>query len=72
MAGKPKLIILVCKECGEKTVLGGPEEVWHSSYTFFECECGEWLTLADRLEDKDKADELLLAFTGPHQPSSRL
>jgi hypothetical protein len=43
-------IILVCGVCGERTVLGGPLSVWHSESTSFECECGEQLTLADRLD----------------------
>jgi hypothetical protein len=43
-------IILVCEVCGERTVLGGPLAVWRTESTTFKCECGEWLTLADRLE----------------------
>lgn len=51
MAGSPKHVILVCYECGEKVVLGGPESVWRSARTFFECECGQLLTLADREDE---------------------
>ncbi len=43
-------IILVCEVCGERTVLGGPLAVWRSESTTFGCECGERLTLADRLD----------------------
>ena len=51
MASSPKHVILVCHECGEKVVLGGPESVWRSARTFFECECGQLLTLADREDE---------------------
>jgi hypothetical protein len=43
-------IILVCEVCSERTVLGGPLAVWRSESTTFGCECGERLTLADRLD----------------------
>jgi hypothetical protein len=43
-------IILACEACGERTVLGGPLSVWRSESTTFRCECGERLTLADRLD----------------------
>jgi hypothetical protein len=46
-------IVLVCEECGERTVLAGPESVWHSESTFFECGCGKDLTLANRLDEQD-------------------
>jgi hypothetical protein len=52
MGDSPKRIVLICDECGERTVLADPEAVWRSGYTFFECGCGEKLTLADRLEEK--------------------
>ena len=42
-------IVLECGSCGERTVLGGPEDVWLSGRPTFECECGRGLTLADRL-----------------------
>ncbi len=48
MIGTPRRVVLVCEECGEKVVLGGPASVWHSARTVFECECGKRLTLADR------------------------
>jgi hypothetical protein len=33
--------ILVCEECGEKTVLDGPLSAWCSGGTPFGCRCGE-------------------------------
>jgi hypothetical protein len=56
LAGSPKRVILVCYECGEKVVLGGPVSVWRSAVTFFECECGQVLTLAHR-EDENLSRE---------------
>ena len=52
MNGSSKRIILVCEECGELTVLGGPLSVWYSESTSFGCECGRELTLADRLDQQ--------------------
>ena len=44
-------VVLECRACGERTVLGGPEEVWLSGPTAFGCGgCGRDLTLADRLD----------------------
>jgi hypothetical protein len=51
-----KRVVLLCEECGERTVLGGPLTVWLSGSTFFGCECGKDLTLADRLVDHGKID----------------
>jgi hypothetical protein len=51
LAGSSKYVVLVCYECAEKVVLGGPESVWRSARTFFECECGQLLTLADREDE---------------------
>ena len=51
MTGSSRRVVLVCDECGEKVVLGGPESVWRSARTFFECECGRLLTLADREDE---------------------
>jgi len=56
MVGTSRQIVLLCEECGEKVVLGGPESVWHSASTFFECECGQVLTLAHR-EDENLSRE---------------
>ena len=42
-------VVLVCEACEERTVLGGPMEVWLSGPTDFECRgCGRTLTLADK------------------------
>src|SRR5215211_5633418 len=43
-------VLLICEECGEKLVLGEPEEVWLSTRTRFECECGEDVSLASRAD----------------------
>ncbi len=46
-----KRVVLVCVACEERTVLGGPTEVWLSGPTDFECRgCGRMLTLADKLD----------------------
>ena len=45
-------IVLECGACHERTVLGGPEDVWRSGRVTFECGgCGRGLTLADRLPE---------------------
>jgi hypothetical protein len=51
VVGSGSQVILLCEECGEKVVLGGPESVWRSARTFFDCECGQQLTLADREDE---------------------
>jgi hypothetical protein len=43
-------VVLLCEECGERIVLGDPDEVWLSIRTLFECECGHNVSLANRLE----------------------
>ena len=43
-------VVLQCEECGERTVLGGPLSVWCGGSTYFGCECGARLTLADQLD----------------------
>ena len=43
-------VILVCQDCGERTVLGEPLAVWCSGSTRFGCACGRELTLANRLD----------------------
>jgi len=45
-------VILVCEDCGERTVLGEPLGVWCSGSTRFACACGRELTLADRLDQQ--------------------
>ena len=49
-------VVLRCEECGERLVLGGPEEVWLSTRTVFECACGEGVSLARRLEEPEQAE----------------
>jgi hypothetical protein len=51
-SGSSRRVILVCEECGERTVLGGPLSVWCSERTSFGRECGRELTLADRLDQQ--------------------
>ena len=50
MEGSTRNVVLACEVCGERTVLGGPFSVWCSESITFGCECGEQLTLADRLD----------------------
>ena len=52
MNGSSGRVILVCEECREQTVLGGPLSVWYSQSTRFKCECGRELTLADRFDQQ--------------------
>jgi hypothetical protein len=49
-------VILVCEQCGERIVLGQPEEVWLSTRTLFECECERDVSLASRLEAPTQAE----------------
>jgi hypothetical protein len=49
MKGSSRYVVLVCEECGERTVLDGWASVWRLGDTSFGCECGERLTLIDRL-----------------------
>ena len=53
MPRSERRIILMCEECGERTVLAGPESAWREARTSFECGCGKDLTLAGRLGEKD-------------------
>lgn len=43
-------VVLICEECGERTVLGGPLSAWLSESTSFGCECGKPLTVANHLD----------------------
>ena len=43
-------VVLMCEECGERTVLGGPLSVWRCGSTSFECECGVQLTLSNQVD----------------------
>jgi hypothetical protein len=60
VVGSSRRVVLTCEECGEKVVLGGPESVWRSARTFFECECGQLLTLADREDETRTRSERLV------------
>jgi hypothetical protein len=46
-------ILLGCDGCGERLILLGLEEDWHSeeSTNVFECGCGARLTFDDRVEE---------------------
>ena len=60
VVGSSRQVVLLCEECGEKVVLGGPESFWHSAIIFFECECGQLLTLADREDETRTRGQRLL------------
>jgi hypothetical protein len=70
MNGSSKRVILVCEECGERTVLGGPLSVWYLESTYFGCECGRELTLADHLDQQEASTPEKL--TSAQRPSSPL
>ena len=53
MEGSVRNVVLVCDECGKRTVLGGPLLVWRSGSTSFECECGAQLTLSHQLDPRE-------------------
>ena len=43
-------IVLGCEACGERVVLLGREDEWYSEgRSFFACQCGAKLALADRI-----------------------
>ena len=50
MPDTSRQVVLVCEECGERTVLEGPLSVWGYEGRVFGCECGELLTPTDGLE----------------------
>ena len=70
MEASERDIILACEAGGERTVLGGPLAVWRSESTTFGCECGERLTLADRLDSGGSNKVAATAAAEP--PTSRL
>jgi len=44
---EPDSIVLECHRCGELIVLVGHEENWYTEeHSFFECQCGQKLTMA--------------------------
>lgn len=63
MKGSSGNVVLLCEECGERTVLGGPLEVWRSASTSFGCACGERLTLSDRLDPVWSKERIEPLFT---------
>jgi hypothetical protein len=70
MRNSERDIILICEACGERTMLGGPLAVWRSESTTFGCECGERLTLADRLDSGEPNQ--VAATTAAKPPTSLL
>jgi hypothetical protein len=48
----PRRIVLVCEECGGKTVLDEPLSAWGSGETSFGCECAKQLDSPERLEPR--------------------
>jgi hypothetical protein len=54
-------IVLECNKCGERLILLGFESDWHSEgRTTFDCNCGEKLTLADRIDEEAASLKALL------------
>jgi hypothetical protein len=57
-------MVLECGGCGERLILLGLKEDWISEQrTNFECQCGQSLTLADRL-DEDVVQEFRKLMQG--------
>jgi predicted RNA-binding Zn-ribbon protein involved in translation (DUF1610 family) len=48
--GSSKGVVLVCEECGERTVLEGTLSTWRQEGNAFGCECGKLLGPADHIE----------------------
>ncbi len=44
-------IVLWCNKCGDTLILLSHEEDWQSERTFFECRCGQTLTLTNRRDE---------------------
>lgn len=42
-------IVLICRECGQRVVVLDPKLTWNLERAVWQCECGEKLTLADRI-----------------------
>ncbi len=59
MKGSSRYVVLVCEECGERTVLDGGVSVWRLGDTSFGCQCGERLALVDRLGRRRRAREVM-------------
>lgn len=63
-------IVLVCEVCKGRTLVGALLAVWRSeSTTFHCCECGERLTLANRLECSKEAKQQLAQEAATTRPS---
>jgi hypothetical protein len=56
MEGSFRNVVLLCEECGERTVLGGPLSVWRCGSTSFACECGVQLTLSDQVDPAESKE----------------
>lgn len=63
MEGSVDHVVLSCKGCGERTVLGDPLSVWRSRRIFFECGCGAHLTLSDRLDPREAGESIEVGAT---------
>ena len=63
-------IVLVCKKCGENTILLWLEEDWRSERTDFTCGCGKNLTLADRESEEVRSVRKLIR--GATRPTSKM
>ncbi len=49
-ASSPRKGVLLCEECGQRTVVDGPLSVSSSGFATFSCRCGERLALAGGLD----------------------
>ncbi len=49
MSDSSERVVLVCEECGERMVLDETLLAWQQKDSAFGCECGTFLTPADRL-----------------------
>jgi hypothetical protein len=45
-------IVLTCEDCGDKLVLLGSEEEWHSRHAVFTCGFGHKLTIDGRTDEE--------------------
>jgi hypothetical protein len=47
---EPDRVVLECSKCGEMVIVLGCEEDWYTEEDiFFECQCGQRLTIASAL-----------------------
>lgn len=47
-ASSPRKGVLLCEECGQRTVVDGPLSAWRSGNILFRCGCGELSVRAGR------------------------